>query len=91
MFPADINTLKQALQMLSEFMRQSGVGALPLIPLPTDSGQSPVITEETMLADTTRNVGVLYERMKRTQDSAAVVVSLMSSVEGSGPRTLAGR
>lgn len=93
MLTADTTTLKQALQMLSEFMRHSGVGALPLIPLPTDSGQpvAPVVTEETILADTTKNVGVLYKRMKRNQDSAAVVVSLMGVGESGGERNQAGR
>ena len=93
MLTADITTLKQALQMLSEFMRQSGIGALPLIPLPTESGHpvTPAITEETILADITRNVGVLYKRMKSSQDSAAIVVSLMGVAEGSGAKTQVGR
>jgi len=82
---ADIAALKQNLQILSELLRQTGVGALPLLPMPADlalSQAAPVMpTEEMMLTDTSRSVQVLYERMKRTQESAAVVANLLSAPE----------
>jgi len=88
---ADITTLKQNLQMLSDLMRQTGVGALPLLPMPSDAPLPqpvPVMpTEEMMLADTSRSVQVLYDRMKTTQDSAAVVANLLNAPEHGGPRT----
>jgi len=88
---ADITTLKQKLQMLSDLMRQTGVGALPLLPMPSDSPPpqpAPVMpTEEIMLTDASRSVQVLYDRMKTSQDSAAVVANLLSAPEHGGPRT----
>jgi hypothetical protein len=87
---ADIASLKQNLQMLSDLMRQTGVGALPLLPMPSEAHSSqpaPVLpTEEMMLTDTSRSVQVLYDRMKRSQESAAVVANLLSAPEHGGPR-----
>jgi hypothetical protein len=76
--------------MLSDLMRHTGVGALPLLPMPSESSPSqpaPVLpTEEMMLTDTSRSVQVLYDRMKRSQDSAAVVANLLTAAEHGGPR-----
>jgi len=87
---ADIAALKENLQILSDLMRQTGVGALPLLPMPSDSSSSEpaavMPTEEMMLADTSRSVQVLYDRMKRSQESAAVVANLLSAPEHGGAR-----
>ncbi|KAJ7655970.1 hypothetical protein DFH06DRAFT_992101 [Mycena polygramma] len=78
---ADLATLKQTLQMVLEQMRQTGVGGLPLLPVP-DGNHHPVLPgEEQMIAQTTRAVQVLYDQLKRGQDSAAVVANLLTSVE----------
>ena len=88
---ADVTALKQNLQLLSDLMRQTGVGALPLLHLPSDSSSSqtaPVMpTEEMMLTDTSRSVQVLYDRMKRSQESAAVAANLLNAPEHGGSRT----
>lgn len=77
---AEISTLKENLQVFSEFMRSSGVGALPLLPKPkSESDVAPVMTEEMMLADTTKSVKVLYEKLERSQESAAVVANLLNA------------
>lgn len=82
--------VKQHLQILSDSLRQTGVGALPVLPLPSDSSLSEpaqvVPTEEMMLADTSRSVQALYDRAKRSQESAAVVANLLSTPEHAGPR-----
>lgn len=71
---ADMTALQQAMQMLAELLRQTGVGALPLHP--PDLAQPP--TEDQLIAETTVAVQALYERSKRVQESAGVVASLLS-------------
>lgn len=81
-FSADLATLKQTLQMASEQMRQTGVGGLPLLPVPDDGHPPPALpTEDEMIAQATRAVQVSYDQLKRGQDSAAVVANLLTSVE----------
>jgi hypothetical protein len=81
-FSADLATLKQTLQMVSEQMRQTGIGGLPLLPVPDDGHPPPALpTEDEMIAQATRAVQVSYDQLKRGQDSAAVVANLLTSVE----------
>ncbi|KAM5537553.1 hypothetical protein V8D89_008766 [Ganoderma adspersum] len=74
---ADIATLKQALLVLIEHLRQWGVGALPLeassVPLP----------DEQLIGEVTKAVQVLYERQRRIQDGAGVIEGLLG--QGLGP------
>ncbi|KAJ7108995.1 hypothetical protein C8R43DRAFT_905096 [Mycena crocata] len=77
---ADLATLKQTLHIVSELMRSSGVGGLPLLPVPDDNSLPlPAPSEMELMAQTTRAGQVLYDRLKRGQDSAAVVANLLSS------------
>lgn len=100
---SDLANLKQAIQLLLKVMRQSGVGGLPLLALPslqgTDATMSvgetlgldaantgtggitsiQVPSEEKLLEDTTNGIKVLFERQKRSQESAAVVANLLAS------------
>ncbi|KAF8703050.1 hypothetical protein AX14_014248 [Amanita brunnescens Koide BX004] len=100
---SDLANLKQAIQLLLKVMRQSGVGGLPLLALPslqgTDAAMSvgetlgldaantgtggitsiQVPSEEKLLEDTTNGIKVLFERQKRSQESAAVVANLLAS------------
>ncbi|KAJ6492243.1 hypothetical protein C8R45DRAFT_192980 [Mycena sanguinolenta] len=79
---ADLATLKQTLQMVLEQMRQTGVGGLPLLPVPDGNHPPPALpTEDQMVAQTTRAIQVLYDQFKRGQDSAAVVANLLSNVD----------
>ncbi|KAF8190059.1 hypothetical protein BJ912DRAFT_1058764 [Pholiota molesta] len=73
---ADIATLKQMLALVLDAMRQSGVGALPV--LPTVGGiPAAVPTEAQLLASTTQNLRALYEKLQRSQESAAVSANLL--------------
>ncbi|KAF9024356.1 hypothetical protein BDZ89DRAFT_1069170 [Hymenopellis radicata] len=55
--------LKQNLEMLSELMRQTGMGALPLLSI-----ENPPPTEEQIMSDVTKSVEVLYARLQRNQE-----------------------
>ncbi|KZT06719.1 uncharacterized protein LAESUDRAFT_725815 [Laetiporus sulphureus 93-53] len=72
---SDMTALYQALQGLSEILRQSGVGALPV--QPPDLSNPP--KEQQLMVDTTKAIEALFQRQKRLQDSAAVVVSLLGT------------
>ncbi|RDB27287.1 hypothetical protein Hypma_004370 [Hypsizygus marmoreus] len=80
---ADIATLKQTLQTLTDLFWQTGVGALPLLPL--GGPDTPVVppTEQQMMADANRSIQALYEALKRSQDSAAVVANLLGAPDQS--------
>ncbi|KAI0693243.1 hypothetical protein C8T65DRAFT_760725 [Cerioporus squamosus] len=70
----DIAGLKQALFILVELLRQTGVGALPLeTPQVPDPHPENVLVEEE-----TRIVQALYERQQRIQDSAGVVAGFLT-------------
>ncbi|KIP02873.1 hypothetical protein PHLGIDRAFT_130494 [Phlebiopsis gigantea 11061_1 CR5-6] len=81
---AEASSLKQALHELAEFLKQTGVGALPLLD-PTD----PLVvlpTEEKLLEDTTKSIEAEYAKHKRLQESAATVVNLLTAVDQSVKR-----
>lgn len=62
-------------------MWQTGIGALPILPL---AGTSPPVvppTEEQLMEDTNRSIQSLYEQLKRSQESAAVVANLLGAPE----------
>lgn len=54
-------------------MRQSGVGALPVL----HSGAA-VPSEAQLLAGTTQNLRTVYNQLQRAQDSAAVAANLLA-------------
>jgi hypothetical protein len=72
---ADIAALKQTMRMLSDIMRHTGVGALPLLSMNT----APAGSTEQMIGDTTRAIQVIYDKLKRSQEGAAVVANLLTS------------
>ncbi|EPQ51673.1 hypothetical protein GLOTRDRAFT_112444 [Gloeophyllum trabeum ATCC 11539] len=74
---AYVTVLKQQIQALVTLMRQSGVGALPLL-TPAMGVMPP---EEQLLADATKGIQFLYEKNKRIQDSAGIVASLLGANE----------
>ena len=59
-------------------MRNTGVGALPLLPL-ENSEATPVPTEQQLLTDTTRSLQALYDKVQRSYDSASAVANLLST------------
>lgn len=75
---ADIVTLKQATQALLDVLRQTGVGALPM---PSSEPMADFPTEESLMANTTRALQVLYDRQKQMQESSAVASNLLGAVD----------
>ncbi|KAL0575220.1 hypothetical protein V5O48_006759 [Marasmius crinis-equi] len=89
---ADLASLQQNLHLISDMMRHTGVGALPLLASPSSSvvgptnddvpmSQEPISppTEDEMLAQANRSITVLYERLRKVQEAAGVVGSLLGS------------
>ena len=65
------------LDSFADFLRESGVGALPLLTLDT----SPIPSEQEMVVNMTKSVQELFERRQRVQENAASVASLLSASE----------
>ncbi|CAK5272482.1 unnamed protein product [Mycena citricolor] len=77
---ADIATLKQATELLFDMLRQSGVGALPLLPPPPpsdDGSVPPAPPEEQLLVQTNRGLSATYDQLKRLQDAATIGMNLL--------------
>ncbi|KAG1849224.1 hypothetical protein F4604DRAFT_1593606 [Suillus subluteus] len=81
-FPAELAALMQANRTLAEFLRQTGVGAYPMTPaLESQSASSIPPTEQQLIDTTAREVQVLYERLKRIQESNTVAVNLLGAAD----------
>ncbi|KAG2338824.1 hypothetical protein BDR05DRAFT_892841 [Suillus weaverae] len=81
-YNSELATLMQALRTLAEFLRQTGVGAYPMPPAPESRSASSIPPTEQQLIDTTaREVQVLYERLKRIQESNTVAVNLLGAAD----------
>ncbi|KAJ3736339.1 hypothetical protein DFJ43DRAFT_609154 [Lentinula guzmanii] len=86
---ANIIALKQELEILADKSVNIGVGALPILHIPPAistnpanpiSGQENVVPSEAqMIADATRSIQVLFERIKRVQESAGTVANLLQA------------
>ncbi|KAG6328874.1 hypothetical protein ID866_10213, partial [Astraeus odoratus] len=63
-------------EIACHFLKQTGLGAYPLPPTDPQSVASSPPTEQQLIADTSREVQQLYEKMKRIQESNAVVANL---------------
>ena len=65
-------------------MRHSGVGALPLLPMPT-SPDAPFVspTEQQLMIDTNQSIQTLYEKLKRGQEASDVVANLLVAADHS--------
>ncbi|KAG6864910.1 hypothetical protein C0991_006439 [Blastosporella zonata] len=81
---ASMRTLKQEIQELSQLMLQSGVGALPVLPIPGPGQTISPPTEQQLLAEVNQSIGSVFEQVKRSQDSAAVVANLLSAPDRTG-------
>jgi hypothetical protein len=73
--------LMQALRSLADFLRQTGVGAYPLPPTPESLSTPSPPTQQQLIDSTAREVQVLYERLKRIQESSTVAVNLLGAVD----------
>lgn len=75
---AAIAQLSGHLQMLAEMLRQSGVGALPLVDRPpTDPPTG--YTEAQLEENTKQSIERLYERLNRSHAAAGAVASLIDA------------
>jgi hypothetical protein len=59
--------------MLLEFLKQTGLGALPSLPANTTP------TEQQVMQELTKGIQELFERQGRLQDNGAVVVNLLNA------------
>ncbi|KIK76867.1 hypothetical protein PAXRUDRAFT_408694 [Paxillus rubicundulus Ve08.2h10] len=78
---ANLAALNQATGALADFLRQTGVGAHPLPPSDLQSVPPGLPSEQQLIADTAHGVQQLYEQLKRTQESSAIVASLLGAGE----------
>jgi hypothetical protein len=62
-------------------MRQTGVGALPLLPLSATENSAP--TEQQMMEDATHAVQAQYEKLKRIQEAATISANVLSAQDPS--------
>ncbi|KAJ7436626.1 hypothetical protein FB451DRAFT_1417337 [Mycena latifolia] len=60
---------------------------LPLLPVPDGNAPVPFPTEAQLIAQTTGAVQVLYDQLKRGQDSVAVVTNLLNSADPRCPNS----
>ncbi|KAF9648733.1 hypothetical protein BDM02DRAFT_3186843 [Thelephora ganbajun] len=74
----EILALKAAIVALDDFLRETGLGALPVLPPGTVLGSPLPFTEEDLLGEVSKGVQMLYEKSKRTYDSAKIVADLLS-------------
>lgn len=66
---------------LAEFLKQTGVGALPLLDPANPLAGLPA--EEKLLEDTAKSIEAEYAKHQRMQESAATVVNLLTAVDQS--------
>jgi hypothetical protein len=71
---AEIAATKHQLTALLEFLQQTGVGALPLLPPDTTAPPS----DAQLHADITAAIQRDFEKHRRMQESAGVVTSLLN-------------
>lgn len=74
--------MKHALETFGEFLRESGVGSLPLVA--SDTQEAP--TEQKMIEDMAKSVQTLFEKRQRRQENAAGIASLLAVPEVRGRR-----
>ncbi|KAF8521314.1 hypothetical protein JB92DRAFT_2707963 [Gautieria morchelliformis] len=78
----EVIALKHALQTFVDFLRESGVGSLPLVA--SDTAEPP--SEQKMIQDMSKSVQALFEKRQRRQENAAGIASLLTAPEIHGRR-----
>jgi len=71
----EVIALKHTLESFADFLRDTGLGSLPLIA--PDSTAIP--TERQMIEAMSTSVQTLFQRRQRTQENAAGIASLLAS------------
>ena len=85
-FVANIESIRNTLQVLELILTQSGVGALPLLTETNADGSLKVLEEGEIGNRTSSLITELYARQKQLQDANAVVASLLTAPDGTRPR-----
>ncbi|KAF8515498.1 hypothetical protein BU17DRAFT_51612 [Hysterangium stoloniferum] len=80
---SEIISLKHALDAFADFLRESGVGSLPVMPFDPEN----LPTQQQMIEGMTKSVQTLYEKRQRLQDNAGAVASLLAIPESRGKRS----
>jgi hypothetical protein len=76
---ADLSAIRQSLANLTDTLRQTGIGALPVIPLSENQTTSLKASDISKIAaDTT----ALFERLRKRQEGAATVANLLATDGG---------
>lgn len=78
----EVIALKHALETFGEFLRESGVGSLPLVASDTVE----VLAEQNMIEDMAKSVQTLFEKRQRRQENAAGIASLLAAADTHGRR-----
>jgi hypothetical protein len=76
---ADLSAIRQTLAILLDILRQTGIGALPVIPLSENQNASLKASDiSKIVAETT----ALFERLRKRQEGAATVANLLATDSG---------
>ncbi|OAX38489.1 hypothetical protein K503DRAFT_691477 [Rhizopogon vinicolor AM-OR11-026] len=78
---AEQTALTHALRSLAEFFRQTGIGAYPFPPSPESQSAPSPPTQQQLIDSTAREVQVLYEQLKRIQESSTVAANLLGAAD----------
>jgi len=81
---ANIATLKQTIKATADLLVQSGVGALPVLPIPNPGETVTAPSEQQLLSDANHSIKLIYEQLRRNQESAAVVANLLGAPDRGG-------
>ncbi|KAF8578910.1 hypothetical protein K439DRAFT_1360870 [Ramaria rubella] len=78
----EVVALKHALESFGDFLRDSGVGSLPLVA----SDEATMPTEQKMMEEMARSVQLLFEKRQRMHENAAGIASLLAAPETRGKK-----
>jgi len=78
---AHIERLQEQISVTTQTLTQSGVGALPLLPIPAPATPISVLpqisSEEDLLSSITTGLQILYDNVQKSQENANVVGNLL--------------
>ncbi|KAI5997188.1 hypothetical protein EDC04DRAFT_2585187 [Pisolithus marmoratus] len=78
---ADLIALDQTLHTLADFLKTTGIGACPLPPSDPQGLASDPLTEQHLITEMNGEVQLLYEKLKRIQESSGVVAHHLSTLD----------
>ena len=80
---AQIERLQNQLTLTIQTLSQSGVGALPLLPIPGPNSSMSAVpqipSEDDLLSSITKGLQMLYDKVQKSQENAAIVGNLLGS------------